>query len=186
MSIKSNFDISNPIYFNKESENYAIFKRIIIEQGQLSCRNQIDLSYIQYSLERFTDGYIYLDLKDMTGKIVRLKSDMYVLKSYSLLMDDGYFSLITALITCGHVNYPGSTNQVLNSVFNFIQQFKIRTCILYCLPFEKLIEYYKRFGFDELYTKNMSRGNKKVIVMRQHFDYTTENQIDECDTITLK
>ena len=120
----SNFDISNPIYFNKESDDYELFKKIILQQGQLSCRNQLDLSYIQHCLERFTDGYIYIGMKANIGKIIRSKADKYFLKSYCLFVYDEDSLEINGLITCGHENYPGSGLTVLNSVFNFVKEFK--------------------------------------------------------------
>ncbi len=177
----SNFDISNPIYFNKESENYGIFNRIIIQQGQLSCRNQLDISYIKSCLEKFTDGYIYLDMKSTIGRTVRSKADKYFLKSYCLFVYDEDSLEINGLITCGHENYPGSGLIVLNSVLNFVNEFKVRNWILNSLPFEKLVNYYKSLGFNEVYTKYLMMGKKKVIVMIQNFDHPEENEEENND-----
>lgn len=173
-------DVSNPIYFNRESDNYQLFKRIILEQGELKCRNYLDREYIMSCLEKFTDGYIFLANMNISGKTIRSKADRYFLKSFCLFKNNDKYSEVKGLITCGDRNYPGSGLRVLQAVGAYIKEFKIRTWNIYSLPYQLLINYYKELGFKEVMTRYNKNGKKKVIVMTQEFTYDEDiNEI--CD-----
>lgn len=137
-------DITIPIYFNKSHIKYNLFRKIIKKQCKL------DKSYITYCLDKFTDGYIYLDNK-------------YFLKAYSLFMYDSYWSSIDGLVTCCNENYKGSGRIVLQSIAQFIKIRKIRTWNINSLPRDKLVKYYENFGFKFVNIKYRNNGKKKFM-----------------------
>lgn len=173
-------DISEPIYFNKDHENYQLFKKIIKDQGEICCRNELDKSYINACIKNFTDGYILLSKKNVSGPTIRSNADKYILKGYCLFIyNKDLFSEVSSLITCGSKSHIGSGLQILRSVKNFINIYKIRTWTLYSLPYEKLINYYEDLGFIRGIEKLTDTGKVKVITMTQNFsydDYEDENE----------
>lgn len=168
-------DTSNPIYFNRDHNDFNMFKKIILEQCEL------DKTYIKSCINRFTDGYILLGNKSTIGKTIRSKADKYFLKAYCLFEYDEEWSEVKGLITCSHSNYPDCGLVILESVNRFISEFKVLKWTLYSLPFEKLVNYYKRLGFREIDTKYTPGGKKKVIVMVQDFQYL-EDEIEDVTT----
>lgn len=173
-------DLSEPIYFNKDHENYQLFKKIIKEQGEICCRNELDKTYINACIKNFTDGYILLSRKNVSGPTIRSNADKYILKGYCLFIyNKGLFSEVSCLITCGSKSHIGSGIQILRSVTNFINIYKIRTWTLYSLPYENLIKYYEKLGFIKGIEKLTDTGKVKVIMMSQYFryqDFEDENE----------
>lgn len=166
----------SPIYFNKEHEDFSFFKQIILEQGEMTCRDNLDRTYIQSCLNKFTDGFILLGNRSKVGKFVRSKIDKYILKAYCLFEFDDHWSEVRGLILCGHTNYRTSGVTILRCVSEFIKEYKIHKWTIYSLPFDGLFQYYIDYGFNVIDVKYTRDGKKKVIVMVQNFSYDSEEQ----------
>jgi len=170
-----NYEINKPIYFTKKNKEII---KLIKSQACDVCRREFDKNYILKSLELFTDGFIILGKKAKIGKSYINKSDYFLVKCFIIFILDEFSNSIQGKIICSHKNYKGYGLKLLIETKKFILKNKITRWSIFSLPYEKLINFYEKFGFIRgiyYYSKN---NELKVIEMSQTFNYLDEKYID--------
>lgn len=158
-------ELNTPIFFTKED---LFICSLIKEQGHISCRENFSIEYIRYCLEKFDCGYVVIGEKD---NIRKCKKEKYVIKGYILFIHDVYNYTIMGKIFCVREGYKGLGVEILNCVKQYAEENNVTLWKIQSLPFEKLINYYKNYGFIESHKILDNRGNFKVQEMYMTLTY---------------
>lgn len=166
-----------PIRFDKEDDNFRLFKKIILKNYNSTCKDQFEKGYINYCLSTFTNGYILLG-SNLNGRTAKSSADKYYLRGFVLFEYEERSSTVIGKIICAIKSSNPQLRigkKLLDSVYSFVIENRVETWTINSLPFPKLVLYYEKFGF--VYQRTIyARGQPKVVVLEMNIQH---EHIDE-------
>jgi hypothetical protein len=135
--------MSELVFFDRDSD----FRKVIKDQGDKICREQIYQETIDDSLRKFTVGFARVIEKAQIGQSRRKKSDKIQITSFCLLAEypSPAFSEIFLLLLCGMENKHGE--ELLKQSIEYAKENKYNRLSLFSLNEEKLLNWYSSHGF---------------------------------------
>jgi ribosomal protein S18 acetylase RimI-like enzyme len=159
------------VFFKKNDENYKKIKELIKEQGEVTCRREIDKMVISTSTTESSFGFAIIGKRNISGRrSPRRFSERYTLNGFIVCTEDEFhkdylhISLLCALkgLELGKM--------LLNNVEDYSKNEGYKGISLYAIYDEKLIKWYEKRGFIRGIKPNFSYDGKvKVIQMYKLF-----------------
>lgn len=163
-----------PLIFTQKNE---YIKDIIKEQGVLCCRNTISKEYILTCLKYFNYGFVILGERASFNQSYGNESRRYLLKGFTLFYYNKFGSAVVDKILYGADEYLGVKYQLLESVYNFIYEKKVKIWIIFSSPLNKSIEFYEDLGFSQV-RMIYKNGVKDVCEMQREFKPDDVKELD--------
>ena len=154
-------------YFEPNSQNFNIYKKLFDKQSHEVCRNKISKQWIDSSSNKFSFCYAFIGLKaQLGGRSLKKIEDQYILKAFVICKADVKAKFVKLKLICSQINLK------LGKILLEIVEEKSRTLglkaiVLDSLPDKPLIKWYEKLGFLQMYMKNFEDGTEKAYFMQK-------------------
>ena len=154
-------------YIEPSSDEIQHIRKIIKDQGNKTCNSKINTVAINAYVTSFNFGWISLTPKAQLGRrSIKNFSDKFLLRAFLLCVCNPSTPTVLQIdIVCSEVK----TGKFLMSLAeDKARSMGLKRIILYALPDQKLLNWYKSIGFEPIIQINDSRSkNDKLFYMEK-------------------
>ena len=149
------------IYIEPTLKDIQFYKDLIKEQGNIVCRDSIDVQVICNKINTFVFGYISISNKYQSNRR-SIKKDIngFILCSFNKELD----SVLDIDLVCSRKN-SNIGKLLMNTVEEYSKTIGIDTLVLHSLAEENLKKWYKDLGFIHISTIYLKDDIPKVFFM---------------------
>lgn len=154
-------------YFEPNSQNFNIYKKLFDKQSQEVCRNKISKQWINASSNKFSFCYAFIGLKAQLGRRSLKKiEDKYILKAFIICKILKEAKVLKIELICSRMNLKLG-KVLLEIVENKANALDLKVIQIDSLPDKPLIKWYEKLGFFQVYIKNFEDGTEKAYFMQK-------------------
>jgi hypothetical protein len=172
-----NIQFNTPIFFTRDDIYSDLFCEMIDKQHGHCCDGYIDEGYISNCFDEFTHGYMILSESNQENK--HFRGQQFFLRAFILFeyrreqvgRTPNIEGVIRGKVICCNPLNKGLGIILLNKVKEFALVRDVKRWIIFSLPYDTLIAYYKRYGFSQRKLIHYNNGNLKTVLMSIHFGY---------------